>query len=376
MARVWFGLRTLLGIELLNISKYVTSCHCHAIMIYVLYDTSWHEAMWEFRNAKLKMAKHVAEIVNPDLLDKNGELPMDSLGRVDISAEIAHLLDTDSRTSTMLCRHRILSAFVEDEAVKTDHDILQMQEKLWNLIHTDEYLAETIVLQSTCSTIGRIKYIREFLLNLQTTSEKVMKLNDDHRDMLTTFSVVSKALLVEVQQVVASAAAEQKAALDEQKARLSEQTRLEKKRKAEQARLDKKLSKEQQKKDAADAKRRAIADREAGEAAAAAEQGGELEGEGNTRKTRARRVRVSASEFSEADPVVLREKFPIGRYMVARTSLDAFLHATCEGRLECLRMKSAMKAVIMSYSNMSKETGGSFMKQITAATRLETVLFF
>ena len=322
--------------------------------------------MTDFGRAQASMIKHIAKLEEKtDLLDGKGDLKLDDDGQIPHHAYT--MLDSDPRTSTMMSRGRILKMFVDTERVKTDQQVENMQAKLYAEVQTEPYLSENIISSEVCSTIGRIVYIRDFLLCLQTTSEKVVALNDSHRDMLRTLACVAKALSVEVSQVQASANAEHKAALEEEKAKRLEAERLEKKRTQEAQREDKRRKKEEQKRAAALAKAQALEEKRTREAENP-EPTNEEDADGQQRK-RARRCRLNASEFSETDPMILRDKLDKDHYLTATSTLDDFLSSILENphSLELLRVTAVMRKVVMSYMNISKDTGNAYMKAISSA---------
>ena len=302
--------------------------------------------MTDFGRAQASMIKHIAKLEEKtDLLDGKGDLKLDDDGQIPHHAYT--MLDSDPRTSTMMSRGRILKMFVDTERVKTDQQVENMQAKLYAEVQTEPYLSENIISSEVCSTIGRIVYIRDFLLCLQTT--------------------FAKALSVEVSQVQASANAEHKAALEEEKAKRLEAERLEKKRTQEAQREDKRRKKEEQKRAAALAKAQALEEKRTREAENP-EPTNEEDADGQQRK-RARRCRLNASEFSETDPMILRDTLDKDHYLTATSTLDDFLSSILENphSLELLRVTAVMRKVVMSYMNISKDTGNAYMKAISSA---------
>lgn len=331
------------------------------------------EAVQEFQRAQVAMVKHIAKLHHPGLLNAHGEVTMDDNGHLPDNAK--KMLDTDPRTMTMMSRSHILECFMDQEPVKTIADIENMQSMLFDEVQMDDYLKENICSPEVRSTIGRIRYIREFLFTLQTTSEKVVALNDAHRDMMNSLTVIAKALQVEVQQVQASANAEYKASVEEEKTKRLEEERLQKKMAQEQARAERKRQKEEQKrlaKQKAEAqkleeKKRKLED----------EANNPKEPEDNTTRQRSRRCKTT-SDLTETDPMLLRDKLPKDVYLNPQVEFDKFIESICQcpHSLEVLRMKAVARKVIMSYPNMSKESGNGYMKKLLAVPCLFYSAFF
>ena len=160
------------------------------------------------------MVRHIAKNLQDDkkekVLDDKGDVVLDALAKLpDFTIEI---LEHDPRTERMMTRWKILQEFSVRTPVKTDLEAGQMHKRLYDAMEKDDYLAEAVSVggQEVCATLGRIAYIRDVLLRLQTSCDKVDALVDSHKDMINTVNTVSKSLMVEVQQALSAAMAKKR----------------------------------------------------------------------------------------------------------------------------------------------------------------------
>ena len=328
------------------------------------------------------MVRHIAKNLQDDkkekVLDDKGDVVLDALAKLpDFTIEI---LEHDPRTERMMTRWKILQEFSVRTPVKTDLEAGQMHKRLYDAMEKDDYLAEAVSVggQEVCATLGRIAYIRDVLLRLQTSCDKVDALVDSHKDMINTVNTVSKSLMVEVQQALSAAMAKEKAASEEEKAKKLEKARMEKERAKEQKKAEQKRKREEEK----DAKKRKQeADKAAKEAAAAAganldtpPQEPDADGQGKTRSS-TRRARIGAvTELTETDPVILRDKqLPLQCHLTdfTVTCQDFFREIIRRPeQVQLIKDKGVLRKMFASYPGISKETVNSYAKKLTAETQL------
>lgn len=283
------------------------------------------------------------------------------------------LVESDPRTSTMVKRYQIVRAFMSDDVPKAPKDAEAMGETLYKKVKEDAYLEEVVASAEVCACLGRIKYIRDVLLPLQTSTEKVNSLGEHHKDMLSTLEQVSKSLTVEVNQVLADVTAEQKAAAEEEKTRLAEEKRLTRQKEKERQKEAKRLSKLENKKyaeaeKAAKEQAQALQDQQQDDCEEHVEEDAKPKGR--------RRTRVGAvGELSETDPMIFRasSKLPVHLHATSHTEVKEFF-ASIAGNLGevhvCKARPATMKKVLQSVENISKTTATSYIKQINSDTGL------
>lgn len=96
-------------------------------------------------------------------------------------------------------------------------------------------------------TLGRLNYVRDILLDLQPSVDKVDEMITMHNSAVSLLSQIANALRSDVDNWKAGMKATAKAKEEERKAKEREQARLEKKRKAEELKQKKKRDKELEK---------------------------------------------------------------------------------------------------------------------------------
>lgn len=328
------------------------------------------QALTHYKGSIYKIAKHVAKTSNEaedTMFTADGELAHDETGGFPFIHSVALLLESDHRTCAMMRRCKIVKAFLSETCPTVPKEADEAADHLYQLLRTDPYLDELITSADVCGSLGRIKYIRDVLLPLQTNIEKVNEWSDRQKDMLGTLEQVSKALSVEVSQVLADVTAELKVAAEEKKVLEQEAKRLRKQQEKEAAKEAKRKKKEEAQRKAEEKAQREDEPRE----------DEEEEDENNKRKKGSRRCRVGAvGEICETDPMVLRvsSKLPVEFHINdAHTDVNNFTKSIAEdlNRVQvCKARPATMKKVIQSVENISKATAASYIKQINSATGL------
>ena len=153
----------------------------------------------------------------------------------------------------------------------------------------DEFLREAVsqldMGKSAVMTVGRAQHIREFLLDVQPSGEKMDDLMALHNDGLKLLTQIGQAIVSDVDNWQAGLKAAEKARDDEVKARAKEQARLDKLQESQRKRAEK-------------AEQRAAA-RAAAKAAAAAAENGEATNTAADRKRRKGRTNLGELDIEQ-----------------------------------------------------------------------------
>ena len=216
------------------------------------------------------------------------------------SAAGTHILEehgsAEDEPSLVLLKNRMA---LLKQASSSSHDVRSCEE-LFDGCICDPYLKDLQATLLACKegvqTLGYVTYVRETVLDLQPSVEKVNALMDHQRNAFQVLIKIANCVLTEAEVFKTTVQALIKARKDEEEAVRKAN---EKERKAEEKRLDRIANKEKIKADKQKQKEAAEAE------AAKANVEGDLQQDGADNKKQ-RRIRMKVDDLEDTDPSVLR----------------------------------------------------------------------
>lgn len=162
---------------------------------------------------------------------------------------------------------------------------------------------ETTLLQDPAGvqSLGKIKHVRDTLLELQPSGEKVIELMDHQRNAFLVLKGVAASVTTEAESWKTGVLALQKAHAEEEKAKTKAEEKAQKDEERKQAQAEKQAQRQEKRKREKEAARAKAAE---GEGNGAAEE--DAEGGGPDSKRSRRRTGQAEKELDETDPSVLR----------------------------------------------------------------------
>ena len=262
---------------------------------------------------------------------------------------------------SLIHRQKLVHILEDTAIVQSESMAEEDRGKVWKLIQEDPYLSECGFLKESCTTIGRIAYLRDVTLNLQSTTPAVIRMGDEQRDSLTVIRTCAQALQTEAHEFSANRLAEKKAKIEEEKAATRERLRADKERKKAEEKIKKQKEKEMAK----------IREQEARKAGEAENAPCPEETTGGKRRNR----NPGLSEMTEADPLVLQncQKFPASCHIRLFDDLQQFLdHVMEKPSIPCVARfkKGSIKKVLVANAvgDDTKTSVNSWCKYLSGAT--------